>query len=50
MAYGLKVCSCHPLNITLEVYNTHNYVKKLLQFECSVCMKIERILRFPTVW
>ena len=30
------------LNITLEVYNTDNYVEKLLQFECSVGMKIER--------
>ena len=30
------------LNITLEVYNTDNYVENLLQFECSVGMKIER--------
>ena len=29
-------------NITLEVYNTDNYVENLLQFECSVGMKIER--------
>ena len=30
------------LNITLEVYNTDNYVENLLQSECSVSMKIER--------
>ena len=28
--------------MTLEVYNTDNYVENLLQFECSVGMKIER--------
>ena len=38
------------LNITLEVYNTDIYVENLLQFECSVGMKIERILWFPAVW
>ena len=28
--------------MTLEVYNTDNYVENLIQFECSVGMKIER--------
>ena len=36
--HNLLIC----LSITLEVYNTDNYVENLLQFECSVGMKIER--------
>ena len=40
IAYFIYLSIC--LNITLEVYNTDNYVENLLQFECSVGMKIER--------
>ena len=37
------------LNITLEVYNTDKYVENLLQFECSVGMKIER-WQLPSIY
>ena len=39
--YFLYLLIC--FNITLEVYNTDNYVENLLQFECSVGMKIEQL-------